>query len=268
MNLVASNIDELYLSVCQTLLSVPRIGECHEITNAKLTLTDIDNNIVSIRNISKEYLMAELVWYFAGRNDVEFIGSFAKMWKEISDDGQTNNSAYGYLMRYQHGFDQIEKIIELLKKDPDSRRAVINLNVPNQFVIETKDEPCTIALQFMIRRDELCCTAMMRSNDIWFGFPYDVAFFTELQKYIAFRLEIPVGSYTHFAVSLHMYERDFEKIRKVVIEKKSDPVRFDRIAFYDYYDAISEAMDLIIAQKEDVKKAFKTLIRGYGIMEG
>ena len=263
----SDNIDEIYMSICQELIKRPRYDGCREITNAKFTLTNVENNIVSIRNISKDYLMAELTWYFAGRNDVAFIGSFAKMWKDISDDGITNNSAYGYLMKHAHGFDQIEKIIELLKKDPATRRAVINLNVPNQFVIETKDEPCTIALQFMIRGDKLHCTAMMRSNDIWFGFPYDVAFFTELQKYIAFRLEIECGTYTHFAVSLHMYEHDMEKIRDVIIKHEKDPVKFNRFMFYDYVDAISESMDVVIAKKGNVKKTFKTLIKEYGIME-
>lgn len=52
------------------------------------------------------------------------------MWNKLSDDGITANSAYGYILQKKHGFNQIEKIIELLKVDPYSRRAVMNINVP------------------------------------------------------------------------------------------------------------------------------------------
>jgi thymidylate synthase len=57
-------------------------------------------------------------------------------------------------------------------------------------------------------------TTMMRSNDVWFGLPYDIVFFTEVQKYIARKMGITAGVYTHFVVSLHMYLRDEEKLKK------------------------------------------------------
>lgn len=268
----SDNIDEIYFQLCGMLLgsdnktSGYRDGNCSEIMNAQVCLTNVDNNIISIRNISKVYLMAELTWYFAGRNDVAFIGAFAKKWKDLSDDGITNNSAYGYLLKSGYGFNQIEKVIELLKKDPMSRRAVININVPNVFVIETKDEPCTIALQFLIRNKKLYCTAIMRSNDIWYGFPYDVAFFTELQKYIATRLEIEPGDYTHFATSLHVYEKDRKQISKINL-RKSDPVIFNRDNFFTYVDVISERMDPYVRAEKDVKENFIRLLNEYNIME-
>lgn len=270
--IIHNNIDDIYRDLCKILLSTTnhtegyRCGSCDEIMDAQICLTDVNNNIVSIRDISKVYLMAEMTWYFAGRNDVAFIGSFAKMWKDLSDDGITNNSAYGYLIHHAHGFDQLEKVIQLLKKDPSSRRAVININTPNVFVIETNDEPCTIAIQFLIRDNKLYCTAMMRSNDIWFGFPYDVAFFTELQKYIAMRLEIECGSYTHFATSLHMYEKDKKQIEKV-LTAKSDPVTFNRDNFYTYYDVISERMDPVVKVGKNIKEQFIDMLNEYDIME-
>ena len=56
----------------------------------------------------------------------------------------------------------------------------------------------------------------MRSNDIITGVPYHVTFFTEVQKYIPKRLGLETGSYTHFDVSLHLYEKDFDKVEKIV----------------------------------------------------
>ena len=256
-------IDEIYVNLCKQVHFGKRVGNTLEANNVMITLHDIRDNIVTVRDISPCYLLGEWLWYFSGRNDVEFISAFGSMWEKLSDDGITNNSAYGYLMKRAFGFDQIEKVIELLKKDPDSRRAVINLNTPNAKVIETKDEPCTISLQFMIRSERLNCTAVMRSNDIYLGFPYDVAFFTELQKYIADRLMVDYGTYTHFAGSLHLYDRNWSKIDEIIDNPVSKEVCIDRDKFHESLSMAEALIEARIKQgdvkKEDLLKIFETL---------
>lgn len=239
-----NKIDDIYCTLLNDLLQAPIVnndkingtaatsGSVFELNNVTISLDDITQNIISLGRISPAYLFGEWLWYFTGRQDMKFISCFGKIWKQMSDDGITNNSAYGHIMMNKFGFDQIEKIIELLKIDPDSRRAVININVPNKNVIETKDEPCTIALQFLVRKNKLHCTCMMRSNDIWLGFPYDVAFFTELQKYVADILQMEYGTYTHFVVSLHLYERNVNAAKKIINEQICEPVIFDRHLFH------------------------------------
>lgn len=243
-----NEIDNVYLNLCSMLLDddySTEIGNTREINNAIITLNDITQNIVSVRNISHSYLFAEWIWYLKGNNKVSFISPFASKWKNISDDGFTNNSAYGYLMLYKNGFNQIDKIIQLLDEDPNSRRAVINLNVPNENVITTKDEPCTIALQFLIRNGKLNCTTMMRSNDIWYGFPYDVAFFTLLQRIIADELNIGYGIYTHFATSLHVYDNNFKDLKKIISENDPSTKEFvyDHEKFMDNLDFVYELLN-------------------------
>lgn len=265
MGRVSRDIDDIYFILCRDLLHSKKVGNTRELTNVKIQLTNIGNNVVSIRDISPSYLIGELLWYFTGRNDMKFISRFSKFWEKISDDGVTSNSAYGYIMKKKHGFDQIEKIIELLQKDPDSRRAVINLNEANERVIETKDEPCTIAVQFLLRNGKLDCTTMMRSNDIWFGFPYDVAFFTELQKYVADRLGVGYGFYTHFVTSMHLYDRDAEKVRAIVDDPTIKPVTFDRKAFHDHCENMAE---LVAGYNNDLipfRRYFMDLLDAYGI---
>lgn len=265
MGRISSNIDDIYLTLCKDLLHAPKVGNTRELRDVKIVLTDTHDATVSIRNISDAYMFAELLWYFTGRNSVDFIGAFGSMWKKLSDDGKTCNSAYGYLMKEGYGFNQIEKVIELLKHDSNSRRAVINLNVPNKDVIETKDEPCTIALQFLIRDHKLYCTGMMRSNDIWFGFPYDITFFTELQRYIADRLGLICGTYTHFVTSLHMYEKDEEKIKEIVENPISNPIRFNRYNFAKHAEFIAELVDCGIRHNVDAKTLLLNLLNQYGI---
>lgn len=229
---VSTNIDEIYLSLAEDLLKRPKLGNTRELNNVKIVLKNIHNNIVSVRGLSPSYMFGELLWYFKGDNSLEFISKFSSFWDHLSDDGKTCNSAYGYLMKEAYGFNQIDKVVEILKADPNSRRAKININVPNSNVDTTKDEPCTMSLHFMIRSGTLDCTAVMRSNDIWFGFPYDVIFFTELQKHIARRLNVKYGWYTHFAVSLHVYDRDEKKLKEIVSNPVSKPIKFNHRKFF------------------------------------
>lgn len=261
-----NKIDEIYYDLCYKLLKYgSEVKGTKELNNVKIELTDTDDSIVSIRNISPAYLFGEWIWYFTGRNSMRFISAFGSMWEKLSDDGETSNSAYGYIMKSKYGFDQIETIIELLEKDPESRRAVININTPNPNVITTKDEPCTIALQFMIRNGKLNCTAIMRSNDIWFGFPYDVAFFTELQKYIADRLDVEYGTYTHFVTSLHLYERNYGDIEKIIDDPISQPISFDRKKFHDRVYLIGDLIEDIEKYKtaDQVKRVMLKLAEKY-----
>jgi thymidylate synthase len=213
-------IDKLYISLCEDLLRGNKVEDLLELNNACFTLEDITDPIIGVRNISISYLCGELLWYFTRDNSMSFIDKFSKMWGRISDDGVTSNSAYGKIVFEKYGFDQVETVIELLSKNKHSKRALINFNVPNKNKMTTKDEICTIVLQFYIRDGRLNCTAVMRSNDIWRGLPYDIVFFTILQRYIADRLGMAYGSYTHFAVSLHVYERDIENLTQVIKHKK------------------------------------------------
>ena len=212
------SMNKIYLDLCNKLLKAPVVGNTKELNNFKFTLDNPHNSIITLKSkkLSKKYLLAELLWYINERNDKEFIGQFASLWNNISDDGVTNNSAYGYILGKKYGFSQIEQIIELLKKDPLSRRAVLNISDPSINRITTKDMQCTVCLQFLLRNNKLYCTTYMRSNDIWFGLPYDVVYFTFLQKYIASQLEVGLGTYTHFVGSMHMYLKDEEKIKEVV----------------------------------------------------
>lgn len=259
------NVDSAYYSMCERLLIAPHVGNTKELLNVKIQIEDVSNAIVSIRDISVEYLFGELLWYFSMRHDLKFISKFSSFWNHLSDDGETCNSAYGYIIFKKHGFDQLRKVIDLLRKDPTSRRAVINLNVPNERVIETKDEPCTVSIQFLLRDNKVHCTVYMRSNDIWFGFPYDVVFFTELQRIVAMNLEAEIGIYTHLAGSLHMYDRDEEKIKEIVDNPVSKPITFDPQKFHMKAPELMRAIETI---DDDPKRILHKKLYELDIVKG
>lgn len=185
-----------------------------EICDAVFCVEDPTRNIVSnlIRKMPMRYAVGELAWYLSGSNKVKDISRFAKKWVEISDDGETNNSAYGYRIFSKFGFDQWEHVKALLKKDPNSRQAVIHIKDANN--IPTKDVPCTVYLQFFIRDGKLNMSTHMRSNDIWMGVPYDMFSFCFLQMMMAMELGVEIGQYTHYAGSLHLYKRDYETAKR------------------------------------------------------
>ncbi len=200
-----------------------KVKNTTELNNVVFELTNIENDLINIqgsKKISLKYLLAENIWYASGSNNVDFIGKFGKKWLTISDDGKTSNSAYGYIIKNKFNFNQMFKVVDLLRKDPESRRAVIVINDANENVDTTLDEQCTMYLQYFIRNNKLYATTCMRSNDMWWGLPYDVPAFIAMQKMIAKMLNIECGTYTHFAGSLHVYDKDYEKIKVAACANK------------------------------------------------
>ncbi len=230
-----NNVQEVYKKLVELLKISPIINNTKEINNCCLVVKNpsIENFWLPYREVSELYSEKELEWYWSADNRCETIGKFAKMWLRLSDDGVTNNSAYGYILFKKYGFNQVEQIIELLKKDKYSRRAVLNISDPAINRIETKDMQCTIALQFLIRNNHLEETVYMRSNDIYFGFPYDYIFFVSIGQYIAKNLGIKLKLYTHHATSMHMYLRDEEKFKDENC-KKSFTIDIEKIIINNY----------------------------------
>lgn len=185
-----------------------------EYLDAVFCVEDPTRNIVTseIRNMPMRYAVGELAWYLSGSNKVKDISRFAKKWAEISDDGETNNSAYGYRIRNFYGFDQWEFVKDLIMRDHNTRQAVIHIKEANN--APTKDTPCTVYLQFFLRDNKLNLSVHMRSNDIWMGVPYDMFSFCFLQMKMAMELGVEIGTYTHYAGSLHLYQRDYKTALK------------------------------------------------------
>jgi thymidylate synthase len=186
-------------------------GVVGEILNAITVIEDPTRGIIqsSIRKMPMRYAVGELLWYLSGSNRTRDISLYSDVWGKLSDDGETNNSAYGHRIHHRFGFDQWEFVKDKLTKNPNDRQCVIHIkDASNE---KTKDTPCTVALQFLLRENKLYMTTYMRSNDIWTGFPYDVFAFTAMQVKMAFELGVELGTYTHIAGSLHLYERNWLK---------------------------------------------------------
>lgn len=180
-----------------------------EVINAITVIKDPTRCIMKndIRKMPIRYAVGELLWYLSGNKNLSEIQKYTKAWDRMSDDGKTVNSNYGYCIQQKFGYNQWEACENELRKDKDSRRAVIHIKSGNDS-LESKDVNCTVCLQFFVRDSKLHLTTYMRSNDLWMGFPYDVFQFTAMQILMSMRLGIELGTYTHIAGSLHLYKRD------------------------------------------------------------
>lgn len=188
-----------------------RIGKTKHLVDMNILIKNPYNNVCldRARNLSLRYMLGEILWYLSGSNKVKDIAKYAKMWNDLTDDGETVNSAYGYRIFHQFGFDQLQYVIDKLKKNPYDRQAVIHIKDASDK--PTKDTPCTCLIQFTCYQKRLNAHVYMRSNDIWLGLPYDVAFFTVLQQIVSNEVGISCGEYWHTVGDLHLYEKHWNK---------------------------------------------------------
>lgn len=175
------------------------------------------------RSSQIKYISAEFLWYYMGRNDVEFISKYAKFWESIQNPDGTLNSAYGNLIFIEKvdGISQYEWALQSLVTDPNTRQAVMHFNKPKHQYRTNKDFVCTMYANFHIRENLLHMSVFMRSNDVILGTPTDVAFFCSLQLQMLSHLqlfypELKLGTYTHVANSYHVYDRHYDLLDKML----------------------------------------------------
>ena len=159
-----------------------------------------------LRDANPFFHLFESLWMLAGRNDVAFLDQFNSQMKAYSDDGQGFNAAYGQRLRSGFGLDQIDTVIQRLRKNPDDRRAVLQIWDPADLNKESKDYACNLVITPRIRRGRLDWTVFNRSNDYVFGMTgANVVHLSIIQEYMARMIGVEPGSYTQISNCLHAY---------------------------------------------------------------
>ena len=172
-------------------------------TDSRLCLLDVRERKLNVR-----FAVAEWLWVIFGHSDVGTIARYNPKMMDYSDDGLFLTGAYG---PHVHG--QWHRVLTKLKDDPSTRQAVIEIPRPWR---ETKDEPCTLSLQFLHREGLLHLIATMRSSDIWLGLPYDCFTFMQLQNVMAAQVGARRGWFSIHLGSSHLYETDREKAQHII----------------------------------------------------
>jgi len=202
-----------------------------ELINCSLVLSNPRDRLVTLaeRGIDLRYLAGELCFYLSCSTKLEDIAKYSSFWSGISDDGVNVNSAYGYRIfdeRHDMGYTQFDYALENLKTDKATRKAVIFVSGPTD-AIESKDNVCTMTLQFLIRANKLNLITTMRSNDIRYGLTYDMPFFTIVQEIMMMKLkdtypDLELGFYMHNAGSMHVYHTYYDQLNKIKNSYKVD----------------------------------------------
>jgi thymidylate synthase len=202
-----------------------------------LTLDTERNNIIA------EYTHKEVELYNSCTNKASDFAKASKFWEKLANPDGTVNSAYGYLIwkNRSHGNSSYESGLKVLPngaadnfmrtpwewaklsliQDKDTRQAIVRFSLPEHFWVGNKDFTCTTHANFLIREDKLNLSVVMRSNDLVLGLVYDMPWFVSLLYRMRHELSstypnLEIGSYTHHVHSLHTYDRDSEKILRML----------------------------------------------------
>lgn len=177
------------------------------------------------RDLNYRFMIAEALWIMAGHNDVAPIAKFNSVYAQFSDDGETLAGAYGPKI-----ISQLPHLLRALHNDKDTRQAVITIWERNPK--PSKDIPCTLSAQFLIRDNKLHSIWTMRSSDLWLGLPYDVFTFSLIQATLCsqlnwdFETNYDYGSITMQLGSAHIYMEHWEKALAVTNEKDTTSLSF------------------------------------------
>ena len=160
-----------------------------------------------VRDINPFLFFFESLWVLAGRQDVGFLELFNKRMREFSDNGHTFHAAYGHRLRHHFNNDQIKEVINLLRKKPDTRQAVLQIwDCEKDLNVSSRDIPCNNLVYFKIRNGHLNMTVCCRSNDFLWGVTgANVVQFSVLQEYISLCLNVQIGIYRQISDSFHVY---------------------------------------------------------------
>lgn len=208
-------INDLKKVFSEGMVASPRGMAVHELVAYK-SVVSMENPIIynPIRKLGYKFMAAEAAWILGGQSDVASIMDYSRSIREFSDNGETFFGAYGPKI-----VDQLPYILNTLSNDINSRQAVLTIWRENPR--PSKDIPCTVSLQWLIRNNQIDCVANMRSSDLWLGHPYDIFNFSAASFLILLYLRekypsLVLGDLHLICGSKHIYEKNIEGVSSVL----------------------------------------------------
>lgn len=168
--------------------------------------------------VNQDYVDRELAWYKSKSLSVYDIPApVPEIWKQVADENGYINSNYGWCIWSDDNYGQYWKVLNELRENPNSRRAVMIYTRPTMWYDYNfngmSDFMCTNAVQYMIRDDELIAVVQMRSNDVVFGYRNDFAWQDHVVKLLGSALGITKTKIIWHVGNLHVYSRHFDLVK-------------------------------------------------------
>ena len=183
--------------------------------------------LLTLRKIPVKMFVAEQIWFISGaRKPADFLRDFTQIWDSFTNPADGVTVAYGYRWRKHFGRDQLGALVELLKKDPSSRHAVIVTWDPAEDGLggtKKMNVPCPYSFTVNIIGGRLHFHNIVRSNDMVLGFPSDVAGFALLQCILAQKLGVLPGVYSHSISNAHVWDNQYDAARELLARGNEHP---------------------------------------------
>lgn len=240
-------------------LQQSRLGAMREILHANFYIENPRERWVISRKpaINPAFAIAEVFWILAGSNEASFVNFWNPALPKYAGKTSEYYGAYGYRLKKQFCFDQIELAYNVLRKNSNTRQVVLQIwdpetDFPNQDGSpRSEDIPCNICSLLKVRNGKLDWVQIMRSNDLYRGTPYNFVQFTTLQEIIAGWLGVEVGLYLQVSDSLHLYVTDLREINKatslasITASSNSDDLRLPKDDWEKVFAEIYNFMKLM-----------------------
>jgi thymidylate synthase len=174
--------------------------------------------VLTTKKLHLRSIIFELLWFLKGDTNIKYLkDNGVTIWDEWADAEGNLGPVYGYQWRSwptadgRH-IDQIENLIGQIKRNPDSRRLIINAwNVGE--VDKMKLPPCHVLFQFYVSEGKLSCQLYQRSADVFLGVPFNIASYALLTLMIAQVCGLKPGEFIHTLGDAHLYLNHLEQTK-------------------------------------------------------
>ncbi len=188
---------------------------------------------------------AEVAWKLSGRKSIKWLQKYTSIWDEFAVDGQVER-AYGYRWRHAFGIDQVNNIINKLTNDPSSRQQLLLSWDPREDnVTPALNIPCPWASQYLILDNRLEMVLHVRSNDLLYGFPYDLMMYTLLGQAFANSLDVDLGHMMYTIAHGHIYDNQIPAVEALLDSDTKDSKEYVFRHTFTVHDIIEDPDDFV-----------------------
>jgi len=173
--------------------------------------------VVTTKKLHLRSIIHELLWFLKGDSNIKYLKeNGVSIWDEWADENGELGPVYGVQWRSwptanEETIDQIQKLVESIKNNPDSRRHIVNAwNVAE--VENMALPPCHTMFQFYVADGKLSCQLYQRSADIFLGVPFNIASYALLTLMLAQVCNLEPGDFVHTFGDAHIYSNHFEQV--------------------------------------------------------
>jgi thymidylate synthase len=172
--------------------------------------------LVTTKKLHLRSIIHELLWFVAGETNIDYLRKNAvTIWDEWADEGGELGPVYGKQWRSWATpdggtVDQIQWVINEIKRNPDSRRLVVSAWNPADLE-KMAQPPCHCRFQFYVADGRLSCQLYQRSADIFLGVPFNIASYALLAHMMAQVTGLQVGDFVHTFGDAHIYSNHLDQ---------------------------------------------------------